>query len=64
VRPHVYVKGGDYRVEDLPEAPVVRELGGAVTTLPLVPDRSTTHIIARIKAARPDDGLTTAIGAS
>jgi D-beta-D-heptose 7-phosphate kinase/D-beta-D-heptose 1-phosphate adenosyltransferase len=64
VRPHIYVKGGDYRVEDLPEAPVVRELGGAVTTLPLVPDRSTTHIIARIKAAGPDDGLATVIGAS
>ena len=42
VRPHVFAKGGDYDVESLPEAPVVRELGGSVTILPLVPDRSTT----------------------
>src|SRR5437763_11670845 len=30
VRPHVHVKGGDYRPEDLPEASLVRELGGEV----------------------------------
>jgi D-beta-D-heptose 7-phosphate kinase / D-beta-D-heptose 1-phosphate adenosyltransferase len=51
VRPHVFVKGGDYHIDHLPEAPVVRDLGGSITILPLVPDRSTTHIIARIQAA-------------
>ncbi len=63
VRPHIFAKGGDYDVESLPEAPVVRELGGAVTTLPLVPDRSTTHIIARIKdGTAPGEGLTRTAG--
>ncbi len=36
IRPDVHVKGGDYRVEDLPEAAVVHELGGEVVLLPLL----------------------------
>jgi D-beta-D-heptose 7-phosphate kinase/D-beta-D-heptose 1-phosphate adenosyltransferase len=35
IRPDVHVKGGDYRVEELPEAAVVYELGGEVVLLPL-----------------------------
>jgi D-beta-D-heptose 7-phosphate kinase / D-beta-D-heptose 1-phosphate adenosyltransferase len=49
LRPHVFVKGGDYTRETLPEAPVVEELGGVVRILPLVEDRSTTGIIRRIR---------------
>lgn len=30
VRPDVYVKGSDHRIDDLPEAPLVRALGGRV----------------------------------
>jgi D-beta-D-heptose 7-phosphate kinase / D-beta-D-heptose 1-phosphate adenosyltransferase len=52
VRPDVFVKGGDYTEAELPEAPVVRELGGVVHILPYVDDRSTTGIIERIR--RPD----------
>jgi D-beta-D-heptose 7-phosphate kinase/D-beta-D-heptose 1-phosphate adenosyltransferase len=52
IRPHVFVKGGDYTPETLPEAPLVRELGGTVQILPLVPDRSTSGIIARIRDGR------------
>ncbi len=48
VKPHIHAKGGDYRVEDLPEAEVVRNNGGEVAILPLVEGRSTTNIIARI----------------
>jgi D-beta-D-heptose 7-phosphate kinase/D-beta-D-heptose 1-phosphate adenosyltransferase len=51
VRPALYVKGGDYRVEDLPEAPVVRAYGGAVEILSLAAGRSTTDIIAKVCAA-------------
>jgi rfaE bifunctional protein nucleotidyltransferase chain/domain len=55
VRPDLYVKGGDYRPEMIPEAPLVRELGGEVLTLDYLPDRSTTKLIGRIRAgtARP-----------
>lgn len=51
VRPHVHAKGGDYRVEDLPEAEVVRRHGGEIAILPLVAGRSTTNVIARILEA-------------
>jgi len=55
VRPHVHVKGGDYREEDLPEAPVVRRHGGRVVIVPLAEGRSTTILLQRI--------LTTALSA-
>ncbi|MFC0005030.1 D-glycero-beta-D-manno-heptose 1-phosphate adenylyltransferase [Micromonospora siamensis] len=54
VRPDVYVKGGDYPPEMVPEAPLVRRLGGQVRTLGYVPDRSTSAIIDRIRAAAHD----------
>lgn len=47
-RPDVYVKGGDYTRETLPEAPLVESLGGTVSFLDYLADRSTSGIIARI----------------
>lgn len=49
VRPNVFVKGGDYTREMLPEAPIVEELGGTVQILPYLENRSTTSIIERIR---------------
>jgi D-beta-D-heptose 7-phosphate kinase/D-beta-D-heptose 1-phosphate adenosyltransferase len=49
VRPDVFVKGGDYTREMLPEAPVVEALGGTIHLLPYVDDRSTSGIIERIR---------------
>jgi rfaE bifunctional protein nucleotidyltransferase chain/domain len=40
----------------LPEAAVVRRLGGRVVLVPLVPDRSTSGLVARIQAASRMDG--------
>jgi D-beta-D-heptose 7-phosphate kinase / D-beta-D-heptose 1-phosphate adenosyltransferase len=51
LRPDVYVKGGDYRVELLPEAALVRRLGGEVRILDYVPDRSTSAIIEKIRSS-------------
>lgn len=50
IRPDVYVKGGDYPPDLVPEAPLVQRLGGQVRTLGYVPDRSTSAIIERIRA--------------
>ncbi|WP_091445810.1 D-glycero-beta-D-manno-heptose 1-phosphate adenylyltransferase [Micromonospora yangpuensis] len=62
LRPDVYVKGGDYPPEMVPEAPLVRRLGGQVRTLGYVPDRSTSAIIDRIRAhhlpTEPDPAAT------
>ncbi|RUR81795.1 D-glycero-beta-D-manno-heptose 1-phosphate adenylyltransferase [Chlorogloeopsis fritschii PCC 9212] len=49
VRPDVFVKGGNYTKETLPEAPLVEQLGGEVRLLPFVENRSTTRIIERIR---------------
>lgn len=46
LRPDVHVKGGDYRVEDLPETPLVQSYGGQVRITPLIPGRSTTRLEA------------------
>jgi D-beta-D-heptose 7-phosphate kinase/D-beta-D-heptose 1-phosphate adenosyltransferase len=48
IRPHVFAKGGDYAKDELLEGGLVEELGGEIALLPLLPDRSTTHILRRI----------------
>lgn len=50
VRPDVYVKGGDYTIEQLPEAEVMREWGGRTLLLPFVSGYSTTDILKRVRA--------------
>src|SRR5436305_1306190 len=50
LKPDVFVKGGDYTRETLPEAPLVESLGGTVRILPFTPDRSTTRVIEHIRA--------------
>lgn len=57
IRPAIYVKGGDYREADLPEAVVVSGYGGEVQILSLAAGRSSTNIIARICAAYGQDAL-------
>ncbi|MHB9156184.1 MAG: D-glycero-beta-D-manno-heptose 1-phosphate adenylyltransferase [Endomicrobiales bacterium] len=51
LRPDIYVKGGDYRRETLPEAALVESLGGKVHIFPYLEDNSTTGIIERIHRA-------------
>lgn len=48
LRPEVYVKGGDYARAPLPEADLVRRLGGVVRLMSTVADSSTSQIIRRI----------------
>ena len=45
IRPHVWAKGGDYAVADLPEAATLAEWGGRVVLVPYVAGRSTTNLI-------------------
>ncbi len=53
LRPDVWVKGGDYAVEDLPEARELRGWGGQAVVLPYLDGRSTTRLAHR--AARVVD---------
>lgn len=59
LRPDVWVKGGDYSVDALPEAAALREWGGQALVLPYLDGRSTTvlaHRAARsaARAGSPD----------
>ncbi|MBR0261670.1 MAG: D-glycero-beta-D-manno-heptose 1-phosphate adenylyltransferase [Selenomonadaceae bacterium] len=48
VKPAVYVKGGDYTLETLPESKIVQTYGGRVEFVNLVAGRSTTNIVEKI----------------
>lgn len=48
IRPDIHVKGGDYKVSDLPEKKLVESLGGRVVVIPPIKGRSTTNIVAKI----------------
>ena len=50
VHPDVYVKGGDYTMETLPEGQLVKKYGGRVELVKLVEGRSTTNVINKIQA--------------
>jgi rfaE bifunctional protein nucleotidyltransferase chain/domain len=47
--PDVLVKGGDYRREDIVGGDEVEAAGGRVVVAPLVPGRSTTSILERVR---------------
>lgn len=50
VRPDVWVKGGDYTLGDLPEAPVVRRHGGRIVIIPLVGGYSTSRLVSAARS--------------
>ena len=45
LKPHVYVKGGDYNSQNLPEHDLVESYGGHIVFCPLVEGLSTTNLI-------------------
>ncbi|HEX8372830.1 MAG TPA: ADP-heptose synthase, partial [Chthoniobacterales bacterium] len=53
LKPDVYVKGGDYTVESLnaEERSVLNTIGAEIAFVPLVPGRSTTSTLAKMKSS-------------
>lgn len=51
LKPDIYVKGGDYSIDSLypPEREVLEKSGTEIRLLPLVPGKSTTHLINSMK---------------
>lgn len=49
VHPDVYVKGGDYDMDSLEEAAIVRSWGGRAESLNFVDGYSTTSLVRRIR---------------
>ncbi len=50
VRPHVLVKGGDYKLEDVVGRELIEATGGRVVLVPLTPEKSTTALVERIRS--------------
>jgi D-beta-D-heptose 7-phosphate kinase/D-beta-D-heptose 1-phosphate adenosyltransferase len=48
LRPDIWVKGGDYELTQLPEAPLVQSWGGRCVAVPYHPARSTTSLAAAL----------------
>ena len=55
LQPDVYVKGGDYTVDQLPEASAVAAYGGRTVVVSLVPGRSTTNVIRRLQTPAEEE---------
>lgn len=51
LHPDIYFKGGDYKVEDIPETPTVQGYGGEVKILSVFDGHSTTGSIGKMKVA-------------
>ena len=49
IAPHIHVKGGDYKVEALPEYPLLHSIGARVVTIPFVEGYSTTTTLEKMK---------------
>jgi len=49
LQPDIYVKGGDYSLDRLPEAAIVAAYGGETVLAPMVEGRSTSNVINRLK---------------
>jgi rfaE bifunctional protein nucleotidyltransferase chain/domain len=49
VKPDVYVKGGDYQMDAIPEGKAVLAYGGQVHAIAFEHDRSTTKLLAKVK---------------
>ena len=54
IEPQIYVKGGDYRIEDLPEAETVYNYGGKIVLVTEVKGKSTTNIIKKIRQSKDE----------
>jgi rfaE bifunctional protein nucleotidyltransferase chain/domain len=55
VKPHVYVKGGDYTVEklDADERAALQAVGSKIEIVPLVPGKSTTETLIKSSKSSP-----------
>jgi len=50
IRPDIYVKGGDYEIDTLAEAKLVKTWGGKAIAIPFLYERSTTTLLGKIRS--------------
>lgn len=49
LQPDVYVKGGDYSLDRLPESEIVASYGGQTVLVPMVEGRSTSNVLRKLQ---------------
>lgn len=49
IKPHFYVKGGDYNLDNLPEKATLQNFGITVKFIPFLSGNSTSELIAKIR---------------
>jgi rfaE bifunctional protein nucleotidyltransferase chain/domain len=52
--PDIYAKGGDYKMDEIPEGREVLSYGGRVEAITFVHDRSTSRVLAQVRDRRVD----------
>lgn len=52
LQPDIYVKGGDYSLDSLPEAAIVASYGGETVLVPMVEGRSTSNVIRKLQGSK------------
>jgi len=50
LKPDIHIKGGDYKLKNIPETRIVKSYGGKVVIVPEIKGKSTTGLIERIKS--------------
>lgn len=50
IRPDIYVKGGDYKIDALAESQLVKTWGGKAIAIPFLYERSTTSLLGKIRS--------------
>jgi D-beta-D-heptose 7-phosphate kinase/D-beta-D-heptose 1-phosphate adenosyltransferase len=51
IHPNIHVKGGDYKIDNLPEKTIIESYGGKIVLIPFLEGYSTTKIITKFKAS-------------
>ncbi|KAF3997334.1 D-glycero-beta-D-manno-heptose 1-phosphate adenylyltransferase [Glaciimonas immobilis] len=51
-QPGIYVKGGDYQMDAIPEGRAVLAYGGKVIAIPFAHDRSTSKLLSKVRQAK------------
>ncbi|HET9499517.1 MAG TPA: D-glycero-beta-D-manno-heptose 1-phosphate adenylyltransferase [Marmoricola sp.] len=59
LRPDIWVKGGDYSAEQLPEREVLAQWGGQAVTVPYLSGRSTSHLVETARSLTSPDHSST-----
>lgn len=59
IKPHIWVKGGEYKIEEMPETPIVKRYGGEVKIIKIIGNEefSVSDLVEKILKEKPYKNL-------